>query len=219
MSKIQIAVFDVDGTLIPHTSLEILFFRWLFTKKIIGFRQIQAFIVHVFLGLREDRTEAFQRNKFYLRGLPLEKLQALSGAFFEEEIKSRLFRTLVDRMDVFHSQGKRNILLSGSLHFLLEELGAHLPVDSVIGCHLELQKGIITGRTEGIHPYGKDKVRALQEFLNFRQVDFHNSWAFGDRWPDRYLLRLFGHCGVVNPGIRLEEWAKRRHCEIIQKAR
>jgi len=219
MTKIQMAVFDVDGTLIPHTSLEILFSRWLFQKKQMGFRQIQAFLVHVFYGLREDTTEAFRRNKFYLRGLSLRKLRALSDVFFEEEIKPRLLQKLVDRMDLFHSEGKRNILLSGSLHFLLEELRSHLPVDWVIGSHLELQKGIVTGRIEGIHPYGKDKVRALQEFLDFQQVDFPNSWAFGDRWSDRYLLRLFGHCGVVNPGVRLEEWARSRHCEIIQTAR
>ncbi len=219
MSKIQIAVFDVDGTLIPHISLEILFSRWLFRKKLIGFRQIQAFIIHAFYGLREDATEVFRRNKFYLRGLPLKKLRALSGDFFEEEIRPRLFRKLVDQMEIFHSQGKRNILLSGSLHFLLEELGAHLPVDSVIGCHLELQKGVITGRIEGIHPYGKDKVQALQQLLDFKQVDFPNSWAFGDRWSDHYLLRLFGRCGAVNPGIRLEKWAIGRQCEIIRTAR
>ena len=219
MSKIQIAVFDVDGTLIPHTSLEILFSRWLLRKKLMGFRQIQAFIVHVFYGLREDTTEAFRRNKFYLRGLSLKKLRSLSGAFFEEEIRPRLLGELVDRMEVLRSEGKKIILLSGSLQFLLEELRSHLPADWVIGCRMECRKGILTGRIEGIHPYGKDKVRGLQELLDFQQVDFSSSWAFGDRWSDRYLLRLFGHCGVVNPGVRLEEWARRRHCEIIQTAR
>ncbi|NOY76734.1 MAG: HAD-IB family hydrolase [Calditrichaeota bacterium] len=219
MAKLQMAVFDVDGTLIPHTSLEILFSRWLFRKKQMGFRQIQAFLIHVFYGLREDTTEAFRRNKFYLRGLSLKKLQASSNIFFEEEIRPRLLQNLVDRMEVFHSEGKQNILLSGSLHFLLENLQSHLPVDTVIGAHLEEQNGILTGRIEGIHPYGKDKVRALQDVFDFHQIDFSNSWAFGDRWSDRYLLRLFGHCGVVNPGIRLGEWARAHHCEIIQTAR
>ena len=149
----------------------------------------------------------------------MDELRELSGSFFEEEIRPRLLQNLVDRMEIFQSEGTKVILLSGSLHFLLEELGHHLPVDSVLGCRLELKKGIITGRIEGIHPYGKDKILKLREFLNFNQIDFPRSWAFGDRWSDRYLLRLFGRCVVVNPRLQLKEWARERGCEIIQTER
>jgi HAD superfamily hydrolase (TIGR01490 family) len=215
MKPIRVAVFDVDGTLIPHTSLEILFSRRLLRKHIIGAPQILAYLVHVFYGLREDVTEAVRRNKYYLRGVPLNRVQAEIPEFHEKIVRPRLEPRVVQKMKFLKKEGHKILLLSGSLTLLLNHFSTYLPVDVVLGCNLETRGGIFTGRVQGIHPYGKDKVTVFQQWAQTQTVDLGGSWAFGDRWSDRHLLRLFGHCVVVNPGHTLREWAQRHSCEQI----
>ncbi len=215
MKPVRVAVFDVDGTLIPHTSLEILFSRWLLRKRVIGIPQLLSFLVHVFYGLREDVTEAVRRNKFYLRGVPLKRLKAEVPVFHEQVVRPRLAPEVVQKMQTLKKQGLHILLISGSLELLLEDFKNYLPVDSVVGCQLEQKGKILTGRIRGLHPYGRDKVRALKMWASSLEIDFDHSWAFGDRWSDRHLLRLFGHCVTVNPGHTLREWAKKHSCEII----
>ncbi len=215
MKPIRVAVFDVDGTLIPHTSLEILFSRWLLRKRVIGIPQLVSFLVHVFYGLREDVTEAVRRNKFYLRGVPVGRLAAEIPIFHEQVIRPRLAPEVIRKMEFLKRENLRIVLLSGSLELLLRYFKNYLPVDSVVGCQLETRGKIVTGRIRGLHPYGKDKVKALEIWAGRSKIDFEGSWAFGDRWSDRHLLRLFGHCVAVNAGHTLREWARKHSCEII----
>ncbi len=216
MKPIRVAVFDVDGTLIPHTSLEILFSRWLLRKRVLGIPQLIAYLEHVFYGLREDVTEAIRRNKFYLRGIPVNRLKAEIPDFYQHSVRPRLAGEVTEKMRHLKEDGLTILLLSGSLTLLLENFKQDLPVDDVVGCQLETRKGVATGRIRGIHPYGRDKVKAFRLWAGQRQIDWDGSWAFGDRWSDRHLLRLFGHCVVVNPGHALRRWAFQHSCEIIE---
>ena len=77
------AVFDVDGTLLPHLSMESAFQRHLFGNRFLKSEQIFRHLSRTTSLLMKKQVDiAFYQNKAYLRGLPADVVnQQASEAF------------------------------------------------------------------------------------------------------------------------------------------
>jgi putative phosphoserine phosphatase / 1-acylglycerol-3-phosphate O-acyltransferase len=209
------AIFDLDGTLIRGASSEQIFITKLLLKgKIYPWDMIRFFATTFFrFG---DWKRMFLENKYHLKGESLEKL----SNFAEDYFCPRIDRMVPARMKELIKRHKQNgdllIVISGTMDFILDTFADTLGFDDKKGTELEAQDGKLTGRIKGIHPYGKGKVVALEEFQKKYDLDLAHSTIYANHYPDRFVMEKVGHPIAVNPSYRLLWYAKKHGWHIIQ---
>ncbi len=214
-NRVKIAVFDIDGTLLLRTSAETQLIRFLYKKNVIKAYDLLKSIInslsHIFKGI----DEVIYRKSGYLKGI--EKKIVISHLFqlFDEYIWPKVLRDLLNRIEKFKKENYEIVIISGTLDFLLNTFIKKLCADGGIGSHMEIDNGKFSGRITGVYPYKKGKIKALEQYLDGREVDYEASYAFADSLADRHLLKLFGNPVVVNPRPLLWLMAKKEGWKII----
>lgn len=210
-----IAVFDVDGTLVPKPSTEVRFARFLVGRGLLGPRRLGAYIARLPSRLWREGMLAFKTNKAYLAGLDALRLRALAGEFLGEvgdglwnqEVRSRLRR--------HQDAGNAVVLLTGTPDFLADVLAARLGVDGWEATVLPTRDGRVTASPVLQHPRGETKLAIARRMAEALGTDLPEGWAYGDSWADRYLLAAVAHPVVVGPDRRLGRLARERAWETV----
>lgn len=204
------ATFDVDRTLVPLTTTERVFIRYLIRKGAIGPLGIARMVLR---SLRKfplmSPFEAMRQERSYLAGQPVEKMKRLARQCFETDIKPRISQAGMKAIREHKAHGETVILLSGSLDFLLEPLREYVAADHLIGARMEVINGRLTGRIAGPWPFGPQKVLIIQHFAQEHGLDFSRSYCYADHHTDHDILRLFGNPVVINPRRKMREIAQR----------
>ena len=194
------AVFDVDRTLVPITTTERLFIRYLIRKRALGLGAVFRTGLFILKNIRHTSPfETIRRQRAYLAGQPLDKMARLARRCFETDIKPRLSRAGLEAISEHQAQGHSIVLLSGSLDFLLAPLREDVGADHLIAANMEVVGGKLTGRIVGHFPYGSHKAALIQHFATEHGLDFSQSYAYADHHTDHEVLRLFGNPIVINP--------------------
>ena len=204
------AVFDVDRTLVPVTTTERVFIRYLFRKRVLGVGAVVRMGLAVLTQIgKASPYEAIRRQRAYLAGQPYNKMRKLAARCFETEIKPKISKAGLAEIAEHKAQGHIVILLSGSLDFLLEPLKEYVGADHLIAAHMEVKDGKLTGRIVGNYPYGTYKAVMIRHFADEHGLDFSRSYAYADHHTDHEVLRLFGNPVVINPRSRMQQIASR----------
>ncbi len=204
------AVFDVDRTLVPGTTTERIFIRYLLRHRVLGLRGFASTYVAILKNLpRMTPYETIRRQRAYLAGQPYEKMRSLARRCFETDIKPRISRSGIEAIQEHKRRGEIVVLLSGSLDFLLEPLQEYVGADHVISAHPEVANGKLTGRLVGNNPYGSYKAALIRHFAQEHGLDFSHSYAYADHHTDHEVLSLFGNPVVINARPKMQEIARR----------
>lgn len=203
------AVFDVDNTLIPGTSSERLFIRYLIRRRQLGWRAAYRTLAVMARYARLGPFRTIRQYRPYLRGWTVARLEALGNDAFAAAIAPRLSRRGVECVREHQARGHLTVLLSGAPPFLLAPLSRFLGIAHVIGTPLAVVDGAYTGNLDGKHPYGEEKAALARRFARAHAVDLGASYAYADHPSDAPLLRLFGHPVCVNPSRGLRRQAAR----------
>src|SRR5262245_18469782 len=118
------AIFDVDGTLIAHATLERIFIKFIWRRGHLGWREFIRWIaasIEALLGrnARASNRPRLKAIKAYLRGKDSASIRRLARDCFDTEIAPRLSQEAIDRLRWHQSAGHFVILLSGTLDLLL----------------------------------------------------------------------------------------------------
>lgn len=203
------AVFDVDRTLLPDTTAERLFLRFLLRERVLGAGAAVRTAWFVAWRAWPHPIRAVRANRPYLQGLHAPSLVELGTRCFEEAIRPRLSRRGIERVRYHIEEGHRTVLLSGSLPYVLQPMAAALGVDHLICSQPAERDQRLTGRLNGLHPYGAAKARLIQAFAEQTRIDLRRSYCYADHHSDEGVLRLFGHPVCINPTDRLRAMAER----------
>jgi len=203
-------VFDVDGTLLPGTSCERLFFEHLLRKKIIGLRNIISFAMRAMALMPRGRAYVLKANKGYLRGFSPDYMAGIGREFFENQVIRKISAKGISRIKEHHGDGDKVMLLSGMPEFLLRNFSEYLSVNEYIGSTLEVNADKFTGRTIGCFPLAEGKIEVLRPLLEKYSLNWPDLTAYADHGLDRYLLEKVGHPVAVNPRDDLKRMAKRK---------
>ena len=203
-----VAIFDLDRTLLPGSSLMELG-RALADRRVIRRTTVAR--------------HALKAAVFARRGLPdarigrlRESLLAAAADRDQEQLVSiarevgpdiastahPAARWLVDR---HRAAGDVCVVLSASPQELVEVVGAALGADRAVGTRTEVVDGRLTGRLDGPFCHGPGKLERLQAELG--PVDLAGAAAYADSGSDLPLLRACGHPVAVNPDRRLRQAA------------
>jgi HAD superfamily hydrolase (TIGR01490 family) len=203
------AIFDVDNTLLPGTTSERLFIRFLLARRQFGLRAAVGTVLTMARHARLGPFHALRQHRPYLRGWSVAQLEALGEEVVATQIAPRLAPCGVSRVHEHQAAGHLTALLSGSLPFLLAPLSRRLGIDHVIATPLAIEAESYTGSLAGAHPYGEEKALRALRFADAHGVDLARSFAYADHHTDARLLSLFGHPVCVNPNARLRRVAAR----------
>ena len=207
MSRVA-AIFDVDQTLVQGCT-ERLFFRYLLRHGLLSVPQALAYLGY----LAFNPQERFE-DKGYLEGLAVPEVMRLARQCYREEIAPRVSRQAHSCVLEHQSRGHAVVLLTGSLSFLLLPLKEELGAEWLIATEVGRDDGAFTGRIQGVHPRGRNKLRLLLDLALTQGWDLHRSYAYGDHIQDAHLFRYIGHPVAVNPSWRLKRQARRHQWPI-----
>ncbi|HEX8219854.1 MAG TPA: HAD-IB family hydrolase [Chloroflexia bacterium] len=205
------AVFDVDRTLVPVTTTERIFIRYLLWHGSLRLNAVVGMVLLMLKSLpaRVSPFEAMRRERAYLAGQPYEKMRKMAHACFETGIKPRISKAGLDAIKEHKAKGEMVVLLSGSLDFLLEPFKEYVGADHLIAAKMEVVKGRLTGRIVGDWPYGSYKAVLIRHFAEEHGLDFTRSYAYADHHTDHEVLRLFGNPVVINARTKMQQIARR----------
>lgn len=209
------AILDVDYTLIPRTSIERMFVRYLWDHGGLRFPDL----LRTIRGLLIDRHGPFlvriRTNKSYLAGRPVRALEQLAGGFVADRIRPVVSPKALTALEDHRRQGHRLLLLTGCPEFLIRPLAEDLGIDSIIGSRLEERDGRWTGRLIPPHPYGEAKRGLLETWARRETVRLDQSHAYADSPADRAVFEAVGYPHVVNPGRSMRRLAADRGWPVL----
>lgn len=221
MSPSQFAFFDVDETLIGLKSM--FSFRAFFHRQSLGPDLGRLAEDEAQLGLLELLTKGASRlevnRQFYrtLQGRSQAAVRASARDWYAQHRQAPGFfvRPVLDRLRAHQAQGVVVVLVSGSCTEILWPLAQDLGVEHLLVTQLEVLGGAFTGEVVGMPAIGEGKRLLVQRFLQMRQVDPANCFAYGDHLSDLPMLELVGHPVVVARDDDLVTLAKSRRWALM----
>ncbi|MDR4478826.1 MAG: HAD-IB family hydrolase [Nitrospira sp.] len=192
-------MFDVDNTLLPGQASEVRFFRFLWKRGLVGWRELRDSVGCVLRCAPPISLHPLRERKLYLAGKAAVEVESLAEEFCRAELVPRLSAQGLSRMDEHRRAGHHIVLVTGSLDFLMAPLAALLEVPTLLAARLERQHRRFTGHVCEPLPYGPGKRDLIVRLIQDSRIDLAQSFAYGDSPGDVELLQMVGHPLVVNP--------------------
>ena len=211
------AVFDVDGTLLPRTSMERQFWRYLLRRRRLPSCNVIHFMLKGLSGALSGSLDSLVKsNKSYVRDMAVDEVGLLAADCYRLRIAPRLSPQGKEAVESLRRQGYKILIISGAPDFLAELLRSDYAPDLLICSRLEVKSGRYTGRLSSLHPYGERKKSILLGLAEKEALDFRRSVVFADHPSDISHLALFGRPVAVNPKGKLWREARRRGWTIVR---
>lgn len=220
----RVAVFDFDGTVYKKETFKILM-KHLKEHPEYG-KQYQRFFRAMLPGYLSYKLKLSPEDKMKERSMQLylsafkdSSLEKLHS-FFKKvaiELKNDFNTDILERLAWHKANGDYMMLVSGAYTYLLEMIikEGHLPFDLIIGTDIPTKNQLINNIHTMRHIQGNRKIEEIKKVLMDKQIDWENSYAYGDSYSDLPMLKLVGNPVAVQPDKKLETVASLHNWEII----
>lgn len=208
------AIFDLDGTLIPHTSAEKTFVLFLLRTGVLSPLNLLQMLSAIWKS--KGNFHAITRfNKSYLKNKNISKLNFLAQSYFSPRIDDMVFSEMREIIERHRHNGDILILLTGTLDLIAACFVKKLHLNGYKATTLETCDDKYTGEVCGILPYGIGKLEVLRELKNEYHFDQNKSYLYANVYSDRFVMNAVEHPVAVNPDQRLRRYAKNFGWKII----
>jgi len=208
--------FDVDHTLTRRSSGG-RYVALAMRRRILPLRLVMVlpwYSLTYRLGL--FRPRAYENGFPYMRGLARDTLERMARESFEESLKGDLFPEAVSLVRSLQAGGRRVMLATSSLDFIVAPLAEYLCVDGVLATRLEFVGGACTGRMQGMPMFRREKKARVLSFLAEQAIAPGECSFYSDSIYDLPLLEAVGKPVAVNPDFRLRSIARRRGWQVTE---
>ncbi len=216
------AFFDVDGTLVGRNIVHhYVYIRRRLLPRLVRDLWTGAFLAKAPYYLVLDKVSRSRLNISFFRnyrGLRGDAVRGCAQACFEDVIRPHLFGEAGGRIAEEQAAGRRIVLVTGSINFLIEPLARFLGADDMVAPGLVERDGRFTGDLDG-PPIGEaEKAKRIRDYAQREGVDLAASSAYGDSIADLPMLEAVGHPHVVNPDRALASTARQRGWPVLHWA-
>ena len=149
----------------------------------------------------------FYRN---YAGLPAGEIKSQADDCERAVVLPRWFADAAKCVAEHRDAGRRVVLVTGSLDFIVEPLARRVGASDVLAARLVESDGRFTGELDGRPLSGTRKADLMREYATQKGVDLASSHAYGDSVADLPMLEVVGFPHVVNPDRRLTALAAAR---------
>lgn len=174
-----LVVLDCDSTTIQDEVIELL-------ADAAGTRELVAEVTERAMRGEIDFAESLAARVATLAGTP-------ESVFADAYGRVRLSPGIRELISAVQDAGGRVGVVSGGFHEVLDPLAADLGVDAWRANRLEVEGGVLTGRTVGPIIDGQAKADALAEWADYYGVPMSRTVAIGDGAND---LKMMEHAAL-----------------------
>ncbi|WP_342515061.1 HAD-IB family hydrolase [Sporosarcina sp. FSL K6-1522] len=218
----RVAIFDFDGTLYANETFQLLMDHLknhpVHHPKYKRFYRaiLRPYISHKMKLMPEAKMKE-RSMQIYLDALDTLSKEQLDSYFEElaDPVRQGFNVDVVARLKQHVADDVHIMLVSGAytplLYAVTKELGFH----TIIGTDVPLNGQHIDRQTPVYHVHGKRKNEKIKEALAGKDIDWQNSYAYGDSFSDIPVLELVGNPVAVRPEPRLQAFAQERQWAIL----
>lgn len=220
MGEMQAAAFyDMDGTLVSTNLVH----SFMFVAK--NEPSVQASVLKSALTVAKipafAAVDQFSRQKFNemlfsgYGGAYKDRLLEFAEEHFEQVLEPNIYPGTYELVESARKKGLRQVIISGSLDFMVAPLARHLGIDDMITNRLEFEDEVATGRLMKPIVAGAAKSRIIQQYAQKHGIDLLESYGFSDSFSDYSMLSVVGRPAAVNPDRRLRRSARELDWPIL----
>lgn len=214
----RVAIFDFDGTLYTKETFKLLMqqlkkhpvYQKHYNKF---FRSILPLYIRYKIKLLPEREMKERSMKLYLQALETLTVSQIREFFKEmqEDMLKDFNEDVVGRLAKHRADGLYVLLVSGAYTPFLEAVTSHLSFDHIIGTEIPTVDGKIDMNRSFLHIQGERKNEQIFQALEGEEIDWNNSYAYGDSFSDLPVLEQVGHPVAVRPEPKLAQVAAERN--------
>ncbi len=207
--KKKLALFDLDDTLFDGDTEG----EWVTFMHKNGFIEDSSFFNEMEKfekNYREGILNVYDYSEFLLSPLTGVHLSEIKEDInnFTSDISERLTDNLTEELLEQHEHDAK-ILTSGSLSFLVTEIGKKLGIKTCFGTDPEYVDNIFTGKVSGKPNFSEEKVRRVIEWIG--SENFDEISAYSDSIHDLPLLEFSDIPSAISPDKKLRKIAEERN--------
>jgi len=211
----HLAIFDLDGTIIPNPSSEKQFFFWLLRHGYIKLPQVWQSLLFTIKWLKHFKQEIFVKNKAYLFNLPVDEINELAINFTQQELLPKIRSALAQRITAHHQNNDTVILLTGTIEPIAQVFAKHLNFDECYPAICACKDNRFVNSPPIQHPYKMTKLTIAHQICAKHNADINTIINYGNSIHDLPLLQVVGTPIAVTPDRKLKRIALNRGWEII----
>ncbi len=209
------AFYDMDGTLVSTNLVHsFLFFArheptvpQTLVKTALGVAKIP-----MFMAVDQLSRLAFNEMLFAgFEGSYQDRLLEFAEEHFDKVLRPNIFPGAYELIEAGKKKGLRQVIVSGSLDFMVAPLARHFGFEDVITNRLQMRNGVATGKLCKPIVGGANKARFIQEYAEKHEINLLESYGFSDSYSDYAMLAVVGRPAAVNP-----DWKLRRSAEELR---
>lgn len=218
----KLALFDLDGTLIPKDSDHafgefLLHLGWADARE---FRRRNDGFYADYLAGRLDIDAYVDFATAPWRSRPVEDLASASTRFVDEIVRPMLHPDALALVHRHLDAGELVAVVTATNDFVTRPIARLFGVNELIATELQRDElGRVTGRIAGVPSFREGKVTRLQQWLAARGLTldaFDCSTFYSDSTNDLPLLERVSAPVATNPGPALERIAQQRGWPVLK---
>ncbi|RXJ04073.1 HAD-IB family hydrolase [Anaerobacillus alkaliphilus] len=216
----KVAIFDFDGTLFPEETFPLMM-KHLKKQHSGRYRRFLSKILPVYVAYKCKLYPEQKMKEYSMRSYISSFGQSSKNEihhFFSllgGEMSQKLSETVLQRLEQHSKDGYYIMLVSGAFEPLLHSVTKEVHFDCIIGTSIPFRNMEIDKHAPVIHIHGQRKTENIIAQLVNDDVDWENSYAYGDSFSDLNVLELVGNPVAVKPDSKLLEVAQNRKWEIL----
>ena len=204
-----LAIFDLDETLIAGDcaslwSHEMARLEWVDEER---FLKHEAHLMAEYASGRLAMEDYMAYTLEPLVGRTMAEIEYVVTPFVEDVIEPLIYGDAMRCIATHRAKGDRILIISASPHFLVSAIANRLGIDEVLAIDVELEQGLINGKTKGVLTYQEGKVVRLQAWMEVENETLDEAYFYSDSRNDLPLLERVSHPRAVNPDSVLREHA------------
>lgn len=218
----RVAIFDFDGTIYAEETFTLLM-KHLKEHPTYhsSYKRFYRAIVPPYIA---NKLKLYPDNKMKKRSMQL-YLEAFNGLTKQEmdiyfsEIKATMQQDfnakVLERLKHHQEENIHILLVSGAYTQFLERVTDGLVFNQIIGTDIFYKDDKVYTKNAINHVNGQQKTLKVHEALDGHQIDWENSYAYGDSFSDMPVLELVGNPVAVRPEEKLRSLANARGWEVM----
>jgi HAD superfamily hydrolase (TIGR01490 family) len=213
--KSYIAFFDLDHTITGEISGNVLA-REAYRKGLMSLSNIiyALWLLLIYKLSLRDPVKIINKMTSWVRNVPEELFNNLSAEITKKFLIPAIYNEAIKEIMMHRDNGARTVILSSTPASIGREMAKAIGMDDIICSVLEVDNGLLTGRSVGPLCYREEKAVRMKNYCESMNCSPEDSWYYGDSIADLPALFLVGKPVCVNPEKKLLKKARQNNWKI-----